>query len=92
MSKSLLYKLHSHQVVPGLEADRNRFKLVYQRKYRKVRIFKILSVSKESKEWVADPANGIYDVEGGWFCRGQYPPALQKILAEKKGFQAAQRL
>jgi dolichyl-diphosphooligosaccharide--protein glycosyltransferase len=87
MSKSLLYKLHSHQLVPGVEADRNRFKLVYQSKYGKVRIFKILSVSMESKEWVADPANRICDVEGGWFCRGQYPPALQKILAEKKDFK-----
>jgi dolichyl-diphosphooligosaccharide--protein glycosyltransferase len=77
MSKSLLYKLHSHQLVPGVESDRNHFKLVYQSKCRKVHIFKILSVSKESKEWVADPANGICDVEGGWFCHGQYPPALQ---------------
>jgi dolichyl-diphosphooligosaccharide--protein glycosyltransferase len=64
-----------------------RFKEVYTTKYGKVRIFKILSVSKESKEWVADPANRICDVEGGWFCRGQYPPALQKILAEKKDFR-----
>jgi dolichyl-diphosphooligosaccharide--protein glycosyltransferase len=70
-----------------VEADQNHFKLVYQSKYGKVCIFKILSVSKESKEWVADPANGIYDVEGRWFCRGQYPPVLQKVLAEKKDFK-----
>ena len=60
---------------------------MYTTKYGKVRIFKILSVSQESKDWVADPANRICDVEGGWFCRGLYPPALQKILAEKKDFK-----
>jgi dolichyl-diphosphooligosaccharide--protein glycosyltransferase len=44
-------------------------------------------VSQESKAWVADPANRICDAEGSWFCRGQYPPALQKILKEKKDFR-----
>ena len=24
---------------------------------------------------------------GGWFCPGQYPPALQKILVQKKDFK-----
>ena len=61
-----------------------RFKLVYHSKYGKVRIFKILKVAKESKEWVK--ANKICD-GGGWVCRGQYPPALQKILAQKKDFK-----
>ena len=59
---------------------------MYQSKYGKVRIFKILKVSKESKEWVADPKNKLCD-GGGWVCRGQYPPALQKILAQKKDFK-----
>jgi dolichyl-diphosphooligosaccharide---protein glycosyltransferase len=62
----------------------NRFKLVYHSKYGKVRIFKILKVAKESKEWVK--ANKICDGDG-WVCRGQYPPALQKILAQKKDFK-----
>jgi dolichyl-diphosphooligosaccharide--protein glycosyltransferase len=60
--------------------------LVFQSKYGKVRIYKILSVSEESKKWVADPANRVCDAPGSWFCRGQYPPALQKILKEKKDF------
>jgi dolichyl-diphosphooligosaccharide--protein glycosyltransferase len=54
-------------------------------KYGKVRIYKIQSVSRQSKEWVLK--NRVCDVPGGWFCRGQYPPALQKILKEKKDFQ-----
>jgi dolichyl-diphosphooligosaccharide--protein glycosyltransferase len=59
---------------------------VYQTKRGKVRIFKVLSVSKESRAWSADPANRLCDAPGSWFCPGQYPPALQKILAEKKDF------
>jgi len=84
MQQSLLFQLHSTGLVPGVDADKNRFKLVYQTKHGKVRIFKILSVSRESKEWVKN--NRVCDAEGSWFCRGQYPPALQKILAEKKDF------
>jgi dolichyl-diphosphooligosaccharide--protein glycosyltransferase len=87
MQESLLYQLHSHNLVPGVEADKNRFKLVYETERGKVRIFKVLSVSKESKDWVADPANRVCDAPGSWFCRGQYPPALQKILQEKKDFR-----
>ena len=26
------------------------------------------------------------DAPGSWFCPGQYPPALEKILAEKRDF------
>ena len=85
MRESLLFKLHSHGR-PGVSADPNRFQEKYSSKYGKCRIFKVLSVSKESKEWVANPENRLCDVEGSWFCPGQYPPALQKVLAEKKDF------
>ena len=84
MAESLLYRLHSHDIKPGVEADRNRFKEVYTTKYGKVRIYKILSVSKESKEWVEN--NRICDVEGSWHCRGQYPPGLQKVLNTSQDF------
>lgn len=33
MRNSLLYRLHSHQLVEGVEADKNRFKEVYRTKY-----------------------------------------------------------
>ena len=85
MRESLLFKLHSHGR-QGVSADPNRFQEKYTSKYGKCRIFKVLSVSQESREWVANPENRLCDVEGSWFCPGQYPPALQKVLAEKKDF------
>lgn len=118
MANSLLYKLHSNGIVPGVEADRNRFQEKFSSKHGKVRIYKvssnkivtafrsavypdilltrvcfsftqllwqILSVSKESKEWVEN--NRICDAPGSWYCRGQYPPSLKKVLAEKRDFK-----
>lgn len=86
MRRSLLYGLHSHKIKPGVEAPADKFEEVFRSKYGRVRIFKILGVSEESKKWVADPANQICDVPGSWFCPGQYPPGLAKILAKKKDF------
>lgn len=43
-----------------------------------------MSVSQESKQWVLN--NRQCDVPGSWYCPGQYPPALTKILKEKKDF------
>jgi len=84
MAKSFLYKLHSHRLKPGVEADPTKFREVYRTKYGKVRIYKILGVSKESKAWVAK--NRKCDAPGSWFCPGQYPPALEPYLKEKKDF------
>ena len=55
-------------------------------RYKKVRIFKVMGVSEKSKAWVADPANRLCDVPGSWFCPGQYPPALHKLIAKRKDF------
>eukprot|EP00980_Cylindrotheca_fusiformis_P001415 scaffold345_cov134-Cylindrotheca_fusiformis.AAC.26 len=85
MEASLLYKLHSHKLAPGVEADRNRFREVYTSENGKVRIYKVQSVSQESKEWVKN--NRQCDAPGSWYCPGQYPPALEKILKEKRDFQ-----
>jgi len=86
MRESMLYKLHSHGIAPGVVADPNRFREQYTSRFGKCRVFKILSVSQESKEWVAHSANRKCDVAGGWYCPGQYPPGMQKILSEKKDF------
>lgn len=83
----MLFKLHSNGLQPGVVADPNRFKEVYRSPYGKVRIYKILSVSRESKNYVANPKNRVCDAPGSWYCRGQYPPALKKILDEKKDFE-----
>lgn len=87
MEGSLLYKLCLGGLHGDVTVDKNRFREVYRSKYVKVRIYKIMSVSAESKEWVADPNNRECDAPGSWFCRGRYPPALEKILAEKKDFK-----
>ena len=86
MEESLLYKLHSHLQKPGVLVDANRFKEVYRSQYGKVRIYQVLKVSKDSKAWIADPANRVCDAPGSWYCVGQYPPALDKLINRRKNF------
>lgn len=86
MRASFLYNLHSQGIAPGVEVDPAKFKEVFRSKYGKVRVYKLLGTDEESKSWVADPKNRICDVEGGWYCRGQYPPALKEVLDKKKDF------
>lgn len=83
MKRSFLYNLHSHDLKPGVEADPTKFKEVYRTKYGKVRIYKLLGVSEESKKWIEE--NRECDA-GGWFCPGKYPPGLKEILDKKKDF------
>lgn len=87
MSRSLLYRLHSHKLRPGVEAPEDKFQEVYKSNYGFVRIYKIIGVSEESKQFGADPANKLCDAPGSWYCPGQYPPGLSKILGRKKDFQ-----
>jgi dolichyl-diphosphooligosaccharide--protein glycosyltransferase len=86
MAASLLYKLHSNRMVPGVTVDPKLFREVFTSKYGKVRIYEVVGVSKKSKAWVADPANRVCDAPGSWLCRGQYPPALNKVLEKRKNF------
>jgi dolichyl-diphosphooligosaccharide--protein glycosyltransferase len=86
MERSLLYRLHGHQIKKGVEADPTKFNEVYRSKYGRVRIFKILGVSEESKQWVAATEHRQCDVPGSWFCPGQYPPGLNAALAGKMDF------
>lgn len=86
MERSFLYRLHGHKIKPGVEADPEKFQEVFRSKYGKVRIFKILGVSEESKQWVSNPANRVCDVAGSWFCPGQYPPGLSHFLSRKRDF------
>ena len=84
MERSLLYRLHGHQIKKDVEADPTKFREVYRSKYGRVRIFEILGVSQESKAWVLE--NRKCDAPGSWFCPGQYPPGLSNVLARKKDF------
>ena len=86
MAASLLYRLHSHNLKPGVRVDPDLFEHVFDSKYGKVRIFRVKRVSRKSKKWIADPANRVCDAPGSWYCVGQYPPALDKTMAKKKSF------
>jgi dolichyl-diphosphooligosaccharide---protein glycosyltransferase len=78
MAASMLYKMHSAGRAPGVTVNPELFKEVYSSKYGLVRIYKILNISQESKDFSADPANRICDRPGSWYCVGQYPPGLPK--------------
>lgn len=84
MGRSLLYRLHGHGIRPNVQADPEKWQEVFRSKYGKVRIYKILGVSEESKTWVAE--NRECDAAGSWFCPGKYPPGLQHILSSGKNF------
>mmetsp|Transcript_13390 Transcript_13390/g.30484 ORF Transcript_13390/g.30484 Transcript_13390/m.30484 type:complete len:952 (-) Transcript_13390:2347-5202(-) len=83
MENSFLYTLHSHKLKAGVVADPDKFKEVFRSKYGKVRIYKLLGVSRQSRSWVEN--NRECDA-GGWFCPGKYPPGLKEILDKKKDF------
>ena len=51
-----------------------------------MRIWKVLGVSAESKAWIADPNNRVCDAPGSWYCKGQYPPKLGKLMKKKRDF------
>ena len=98
MAASMLYKMHSHNVVPGVHVNPNYFQEVYTSQYGLLRIFKVLNISQESKAWCADPRNYACDHPGSWYCPGQYPPGFpappkthRNIDYEKAAFMAAQR-
>lgn len=77
MAASMLYKMHSNGK-PGVSVNPKLFQEVFSSKYGLVRIYKILNISQESKDWLADPANRICDAPGSWYCVGQYPPGLPR--------------
>lgn len=86
MMNSLVNHLVSNKFMPDIEVDPSMFQEVFRSKYGKVRVYKIIDIDEESKKWAADPKNRKCDVEGGWFCRGLYPPGLHEFLKEGKDF------
>eukprot|EP00434_Breviolum_minutum_P039128 symbB.v1.2.034733.t1/scaffold4534.1/size38374/1 len=86
MARSLLYKLCQHKVSPGVTVNEKLFKEVHTTKHGLMRVYQVMNVSQESKDWVADPKNRICDAPGSWYCVGQYPPALEKLIAKRKNF------
>merc|ERR1711879_804193 len=88
MAESFVYKAVKHDLLGGSGVSLNPklFREVHSTKYGMIRIYKIMNVSEESKQWVADPANRVCDAPGSWYCVGQYPPALNKLIAKRKNF------
>ena len=52
MQKSLLYKLHGHGRQPGVRAHPKLFQEVHTTKYGMLRIFKVMNISEESREYI----------------------------------------
>jgi len=86
MANSLLYKLVTHNQKPGVALNSTLFREVYTSRYNKVRIYKVLRVSKKSRKWLADPKNRQCDAPGSWYCTGQYPPAWKKFISTRVSF------
>lgn len=86
MANSLLYKAVSHNLKPGVRLNGKLFKEVHTTKNGLLRIFEVLNVSQESKQWVADPLNRVCDAPGSWYCVGQFPPALHKLIEKRRNF------
>merc|ERR1740123_1662161 len=86
MAKSLLYRAVNHNVKPGVKVNSGLWKEVHTTKYGLMRVFKVLNISQESKDWIADPANRICDAPGSWYCVGQYPPAIQPLIDKRRSF------
>jgi len=86
MARSLLYKLVMHKQAPGVKVNENLFKEVHSTKHGLMRVYQVMNISQESKDWVADPKNRICDAPGSWYCVGQYPPALEKLIAKRRNF------
>jgi len=60
---------------------------VHTTKYGLLRVYKVMNVSQESKAWCANPANRVCDAPGSWYCVGQYPPAIGKLIAMRRNFK-----
>merc|ERR1712217_324109 len=86
MARSLLYKLCMHNQKPGVQVNDKLFKEVHTTKRGLMRVYQVLNVSQESKDWIDDPKNRICDAPGSWYCVGQYPPALDKLIAKRRSF------
>merc|ERR1712129_148115 len=70
----------------GVTLNAKYWQEVHKTKYGLMRVFKVLNISQESKDWNADPANRVCDAPGSWYCVGQYPPAIQPLIAKRRSF------
>jgi len=86
MAESFLYKAVNHNLKKNVKLSSKLFKEVHSTRYGLMRIFQVMNVSEESKAWIANPENRKCDAPGSWYCVGQYPPPLHKLIAKRKNF------
>mmetsp|Transcript_65338 Transcript_65338/g.156195 ORF Transcript_65338/g.156195 Transcript_65338/m.156195 type:complete len:896 (-) Transcript_65338:38-2725(-) len=85
MAKSLLYRLVKHGS-DNVRVNESLFKHVHTTRNGKLRVFQVVNISQESKDWIADPSNRICDAPGSWYCVGQYPPAIRPLIEKRRNF------
>jgi dolichyl-diphosphooligosaccharide--protein glycosyltransferase len=86
MAESFLYKAVNHMLKKDVRLNSRFWKEVHTTQHGLMRIYKVMNVSKESKAWIADPANRVCDAPGSWYCVGKYPPALAPLIAKRRNF------
>merc|ERR1712241_1591814 len=86
MAKSLLYKAVMHNMKQGVKLDGHFFQEVHTTKNGRMRVYKVMNVSQESKDWIANPANRVCDAPGSWYCVGQYPLAIKPLIDKRRSF------
>jgi dolichyl-diphosphooligosaccharide--protein glycosyltransferase len=87
MAESFLYKAVNHGEKEGVRLSPKFWKEVHTTKYGLLRVFKVMNVSEESKAWISNPANRVCDAPGSWYCVGQYPPAISKLISMRRNFK-----
>jgi len=87
MAESFLYKAVNHGMKEGVRLNPKLWREVHTTKYGLLRVYKVMNVSQESKAWCANPANRVCDAPGSWYCVGQYPPAIGKLIAMRRNFK-----
>jgi len=85
MAESFLFKAVRHGQ-DGVKLSSKYWQEVHTTKYGLMRVYKILNVSQESKEWVENPANRDCDSPGSWYCVGRYPPAVAPLIEKRRNF------
>lgn len=88
MGESLLYQAVNHGLQNGrnVKLDTKYFQEVHTTKHGLMRVYKVMNISRESKEWIDDPLNRVCDAPGSWYCVGQYPPALAPLISQRRNF------
>jgi len=86
MAESLLFKAVKHNLAPGVKLNPKYFREVHTTKHGKMRVYQVMNVSQESKDWIANPANRDCDAPGSWYCVGKYPPAIKGLIEQRRNF------